>query len=96
MFKAILMLWLASAAMAEDLLPLQFIREVRTAVYELPELAGRSGSSRTRSSSEGNQQEGPLHLRAFPLAEVINAGGMSDAALREKMQGPFLLVSLTG
>jgi hypothetical protein len=42
MFKATLMLWVASAAMAEDLLPLQFIRKVHTAVYELPELAGRT------------------------------------------------------
>ena len=87
MFKAILMLWLASAAMAEDLLPLQFIREVRTAVYELPELAGRTEMLSAVDASL---------KRAFPLAEVINAGGMSDAALREKMQGPFLLVSLTG
>ena len=84
MFKATLMLWLASAAMAEDLLPLQFIREVHTAVYELPELAGRTEMLGAIDASL---------KRAFPLAEVINASGMPDAALREKMQGPFLLVT---
>jgi len=48
MFKATLMLWLASAAMAEDLLPLQFIREVRTAVYESLHFGASAGGVRDR------------------------------------------------
>jgi hypothetical protein len=53
-------------------------------VYELPEFTGRGG---LLSGLEESLK------RNFPRAEVINAGGLPDDALREKLQGPFLLIS---
>ncbi len=84
MWKAIIGLWVVSAAMAQDLLPAQFFRDIRTVVYELPEFAARAELLRGLEESL---------KRNFPRAEVINATGLPDEALREKLQGPFLLIS---
>jgi hypothetical protein len=87
MWKAIIGLWAASATMAQDLLPMQFFREVHTAAYELPELAGRA---ELQDALEGSLK------RSFPQADVINVAGLPDATRQDSSLRKTAITFLTG
>ena len=72
-----------SAASDDDLVLSQFPLPIRTLVYELPGLP-----------PEGVSQIAARLRNALPHAELIDGASAADSVLREKLRGPWMLITL--
>lgn len=74
------------ALLTADVLTIrQFPDPVRMAVYELPPIEGHADQiARVEAALK----------QMFPQAEVMDAVPLEDAALRARLKGPFVLMTL--
>jgi hypothetical protein len=63
----------------------QLLKPVRVVVYEIPSGEGRA---------EVVRGLGAVLQRSSPNAEFVDGAAMDDAALREKIKGPFVLITV--